>query len=120
ALIPLQCEFYALEGLSQILSTLNYVRGHLNPKLRLQGIVLTMFDSRSNLNVQVAQDVRMHLKRNVYQTAIPRNIRLAEAPSFGKPAVIYDLKCFGSQAYLQLAKEILNQEGPTHEGEIAA
>jgi len=120
ALIPLQCEFYALEGLSQILSTLNYVRGHLNPKLRLQGIVLTMFDSRSNLNVQVAQDVRMHLKRNVYQTAIPRTIRLAEAPSFGKPAVIYDLKCFGSQAYLQLAKEILNQEGPTHEGEIAA
>lgn len=119
-LIPLQCEFYALEGLSQILSTLNHVRGHVNPRLKLQGVVLTMFDARRNLNAQVAQDVRTHLKGNVYQTAIPRNIRLAEAPSFGKPAVIYDLKCFGSQAYLQLAKEIFNQEGLTCEGERAA
>jgi chromosome partitioning protein len=119
-LIPLQCEFYALEGLSQILATLNQVRKSLNPSLQLQGIVLTMFDARSNLNTQVAEDVRLHLKDKVYQTQIPRNIRLAEAPSFGKPAVIYDLKCYGSQAYLQLAKEILTQEGLSHEGESAA
>jgi chromosome partitioning protein len=119
-LIPLQCEFYALEGLSQILATLNQVRKNLNPTIELQGIVLTMFDARSNLNTQVADDVRLHLKDKVYQTQIPRNIRLAEAPSFGKPAVIYDLKCHGSQAYLQLAKEILIQEGLSNEGETAA
>ncbi|MBY0272211.1 MAG: ParA family protein [Alphaproteobacteria bacterium] len=119
-LIPLQCEFYALEGLSQILATLNQVRKNLNQTIELQGIVLTMFDARSNLNTQVAEDVRLHLKDKVYQTQIPRNIRLAEAPSFGKPAVIYDLKCYGSQAYLQLAKEILVQEGMLHEGKTAA
>lgn len=119
-LIPLQCEFYALEGLSQILATLNQVRKSLNSTIELQGIVLTMFDARSNLNTQVADDVRLHLKDKVYHTQIPRNIRLAEAPSFGKPAVIYDLKCYGSQAYLQLAKEILTQEGVFYEGETAA
>lgn len=119
-LIPLQCEFYALEGLSQILATLNQVRKNLNPTIELQGIVLTMFDARSNLNTQVADDVRLHLKNKVYRTKIPRNIRLAEAPSFGQPAVIYDLKCYGSQAYLQLAREILTQEGGAHEGETAA
>ncbi|MBL8676465.1 MAG: ParA family protein [Alphaproteobacteria bacterium] len=119
-LIPLQCEFYALEGLSQILATLNQVRKSLNKTIELQGIVLTMFDARSNLNAQVADDVRLHLKDKVYKTQIPRNIRLAEAPSFGKPAVIYDLKCYGSQAYLQLAKEILIQEGIFHEGKTAA
>lgn len=110
-LIPLQCEFYALEGLSQILSTLSHIRKNLNPRLELQGVLLTMFDSRSNLSTQVANDVRYHLKDKVYKTQIPRNVRVAEAPSFGKPAVVYDLQCQGSQAYIQLAKEILLQEG---------
>lgn len=109
-LIPLQCEFYALEGLSQILYTVTQVRKTLNPRLDLQGVVLTMFDSRSSLNTQVANDVRYHLKDKVYQTLIPRNIRVAEAPSFGKPVVVFDLKCQGSQAYIQLAKEILARE----------
>lgn len=110
-LVPLQCEFYALEGLSQILFTLSEVRKNLNPRLELQGVLLTMFDSRSNLSAQVANDVRQHLKEKVYKTQIPRNVRVAEAPSFGKPAVVYDLHCQGSQAYIQLAKEILSQEG---------
>ncbi len=110
-IVPLQCEFYALEGLSQILFTIDQVRKNFNARLDLQGIILTMFDSRSSLNAQVAGDVRFHLKDKVYKTHIPRNVRLAEAPSFGKPAVIYDLRCQGSQAYLQLAKEILSQEG---------
>jgi chromosome partitioning protein len=109
-LIPLQCEFYALEGLSQILLTLAQVRKTLNPRLELQGVLLTMFDTRSNLSAQVAQDVRQHLKEKVYKTHIPRNIRVAEAPSFGKPAVVYDFHCQGAQAYIQLAKEILSQE----------
>ncbi len=118
-LVPLQCEFYALEGLSQLLYTISQVRKNLNPPLKLQGIVLTMFDSRSSLSSQVANDVRHHLKDKVYKTHIPRNVRVAEAPSFGKPAVIYDLKCQGSQAYLQLAKEILSQE-QLQKGELAA
>lgn len=110
-LVPLQCEFYALEGLSQILTTLARVRQTLNKRLDLFGVLLTMFDGRSNLSTQVANDVRHHLKNKVYKTQIPRNVRVAEAPSFGKPAVVYDLHCQGSQAYLQLAKEILTQEG---------
>ena len=110
-LIPLQCEFYALEGLSQILFTISQVQKKFNPGLSLQGIVLTMFDGRSSLCFQVANDVRQHLKDKVYKTYIPRNVRVAEAPSFGKPVVIYDYKCQGSQAYLQLAREILAQEG---------
>ncbi len=110
-LVPLQCEFYALEGLSQLLYTIAQVRKKFNPHLDLQGIVLTMFDNRSSLSTQVAHDVRQHLKEKVYNTHIPRNVRVAEAPSFGKPAVVYDLKCQGSQAYIQLAKEILSQEG---------
>jgi chromosome partitioning protein len=110
-LVPLQCEFYALEGLSQLLYTIGQVRKNFNPNLDLQGIVLTMFDNRSSLSTQVANDVRQHLKEKVYKTHIPRNVRIAEAPSFGKPAVVYDLKCQGSQAYIQLAKEILSQEG---------
>jgi len=109
-LVPMQCEFYALEGLSQILFTISQVRKNLNPRLDLKGIVLTMFDSRSSLSAQVANDVRYHLKDKVYATQIPRNVRLAEAPSFGKPAVVYDWKCQGSQAYLQLAREILDKE----------
>ena len=110
-LIPLQCEFYALEGLSQILFTISQVQKKFNPGLSLQGIVLTMFDGRSSLCFQVANDVRQHLKDKVYKTYIPRNVRVAEAPSFGKPVVIYDYKCQGSQAYLQLAREILAQKG---------
>lgn len=110
-LVPLQCEFYALEGLSQLLYTIGQVRKHFNPSLDLQGVVLTMFDNRSSLSAQVANDVRYHLRDKVYETQIPRNVRVAEAPSFGKPAVVYDLKCQGSQAYLQLAKEILFREG---------
>src|SRR3990167_3207707 len=90
-LVPLQCEFYALEGLSQILFTLSQVRKNLNPRLELQGVLLTMFDNRSNLSTQVANDVRHHLKEKVYKTKIPRNVRVAEAPSFGKPGVVYDL-----------------------------
>ncbi len=109
-LIPMQCEFYALEGLSQILYTMNQVQKRLNPRLTLQGVVLTMFDTRSSLSTQVANDVRFHLKDKVYTTLIPRNVKLAEAPSFGKPAVLYDYKCLGSQAYLQLAREILGQQ----------
>ena len=109
-LIPMQCEFYALEGLSQILYTMSQVQKRLNPRLGLQGVILTMYDARSSLSAQVANDVRHHLKEKVYTTLIPRNVRLAEAPSFGKPAVVYDYKCQGSQAYLQLAKEILSQE----------
>jgi chromosome partitioning protein len=109
-LVPLQCEFYALEGLSQLLDSISKVKKNMNPDLDLQGIVLTMFDSRSSLSTQVANDVRYHLKDIVYQTLIPRNVRVAEAPSFGKPAVVYDMKCLGSQAYIQLAKEILSQE----------
>jgi chromosome partitioning protein len=110
-LVPLQCEFYAMEGLSQLLYTIGQVRKKFNPCLNLQGIVLTMFDNRSSLSAQVANDVRYHLKEKVYKTHIPRNVRVAEAPSFGKPAILYDLKCHGSQAYIQLAKEILYQEG---------
>lgn len=110
-LVPLQCEFYALEGLSQLLYTIEKVKRNFNPDLDLQGIVLTMFDTRSSLSIQVADDVRRHLKEKVYRTFIPRNVRVAEAPSFGKPAIVYDFKCQGSQAYIQLAKEILYQEG---------
>jgi len=110
-LVPLQCEFYALEGLSQLLHTITHIKKNFNAKLSLQGIVLTMFDNRSSLSAQVAQDVRHHLRGKVYETHIPRNVRVAEAPSFGKPAIVYDLKCQGSQAYIQLAKEILFREG---------
>jgi chromosome partitioning protein len=110
-LVPLQCEFYALEGLSQLLYTISHVQENFNPGLDLKGVVLTMFDSRSSLSYQVASDVRAHLKDKVYKTQIPRNVRVAEAPSFGKPAIVYDFKCHGSQAYIQLAKEILSQTG---------
>ncbi|TIR44301.1 MAG: ParA family protein, partial [Mesorhizobium sp.] len=104
-LVPLQCEFFALEGLSQLLETVEQVRGTINPDLTIQGIVLTMFDGRNNLANQVVQDVRAHMGDKVYETIIPRNVRVSEAPSYGKPAILYDLKCSGSQAYLQLASE---------------
>ena len=108
--VPLQCEFFALEGLSQLMHTVELVRGSLNPRLELQGIVLTMYDRRNSLSQQVAQDVRAHFGEKVYQAMIPRNVRISEAPSFGKPALIYDLKCAGSQAYLRLAREVVGRE----------
>ena len=109
-LVPLQCEFFALEGLSQLLSTIERVRTTLNPKLEIQGIVLTMFDRRNNLSDQVARDVREHLGDKVYDTVIPRNVRISEAPSHGKPAIIYDHRCPGSQAYIKLAGEVMKRE----------
>ena len=109
-LVPLQCEFLALEGLSQLLETVKQVRGSLNPTLEIQGIVLTMYDGRNNLSNQVVDDVRSFMGDKVYKTVIPRNVRISEAPSFGKPALLYDLKCTGSQAYLQLASEVIQRE----------
>jgi|TARA_R110002124_G_scaffold45023_1_gene136621 chromosome partitioning protein len=109
-LVPLQCEFFALEGLSQLMKTVEMVRQSLNPALEIQGLVLTMYDRRSTLSGQVAADVRAHFGDKVYDAVIPRNVRVAEAPSFGKPALIYDLKCAGSQAYLKLAREVVARE----------
>lgn len=109
-IIPLQCEFFALEGLSQIMRTIDSVRTRINPRLELQGIVLTMHDRRNNLTAQVEEDVRAHLSEKVYRTVIPRNVRISEAPSHGKPALLYDLKCPGSQAYIQLASEVIQRE----------
>ncbi len=109
-LVPLQCEFFALEGLSQLLETVDQVRQTVNPSLDIQGIVLTMFDARNNLAQQVVSDVRTYLGDKVYHTLIPRNVRVSEAPSYGKPAILYDLKCAGSQAYLQLASEVIQRE----------
>jgi chromosome partitioning protein len=109
-LVPLQTEFYALEGLSQLMRTIETVRHRLNPSLGLQGIVLTMYDNRNRLSEQVANDVRAHLGKLVYHTVIPRNVRVSEAPSFGQPVLMYDLKCAGAQAYVALAAELLNQE----------
>lgn len=109
-LVPLQCEFFALEGLTQLMRTVELVRGSLNPSLEIQGVVLTMYDRRNALSEQVAQDVRVHFGDKVYQTVIPRNVRVSEAPSFGKPVLIYDLKCAGSQAYLKLARELVGRE----------
>jgi len=109
-LVPLQCEFFALEGLTQLMRTIDLVRSSLNPRLDIQGIVLTMYDRRNALSGQVEADVRGHFGDKVYQTVIPRNVRVSEAPSFGKPALIYDLKCAGSQAYLNLARELVRRE----------
>ncbi len=109
-LVPLQCEFFALEGLSQLLKTVEQVRSTLNPGLTIHGIVLTMYDARNNLAGQVVADVRGFMGEKVYQTIIPRNVRVSEAPSHGKPVLLYDLKCVGSQAYLRLASEIIQRE----------
>lgn len=108
--VPLQCEFFALEGLSQLLKTVEQVREALNPQLTIHGIVLTMFDPRNNLATQVVADVRQFLGSKVYDTIIPRNVRVSEAPSHGKPVLLYDLKCAGSQAYLKLASEVIQRE----------
>lgn len=110
-LVLLQCEFFALEGLSQLLRTVEQVKGALNPRLAIQGVVLTMFDPRNNLSAQVVADVREFMGDKVYETMIPRNVRVSEAPSHGKPVLLYDLKCAGSQAYLRLASEIIQREG---------
>ena len=109
-LVPLQCEFFALEGLSQLLKTVERVKATLNPKLSIQGVVLTMFDKRNSLSEQVAQDVRSVLGDKVYQTVIPRNVRVSEAPSYGKPVLLYDHACTGSQAYIHLASEVIRRE----------
>ncbi len=118
-LIPLQCEFYALEGLSHLLKTIELVRTKLNPKLTIHGIVLTMYDRRNALTAQIEDDVREFLGAQVYKTVIPRNVRISEAPSHGKPALIYDLNCTGSQAYLKLASEMLKREKAQKEKELA-
>ena len=109
-LVPLQCEFFALEGLSQLLQTVEQVRTTLNPNLSIHGIVLTMFNSRNNLSNQVVADVRQFMGAKVYNTMIPRNVRVSEAPSYGKPVLVYDLKCVGSEAYLKLATEVIQRE----------
>ncbi len=109
-LVPLQCEFFALEGLSQLLKTVERVRVTLNPKLVIQGVVLTMFDKRNSLSEQVAEDVRGFLGDKVYNTVIPRNVRVSEAPSYGRPVLLYDHSCSGSQAYINLASEVIRRE----------
>jgi chromosome partitioning protein len=110
-LVPLQCEFFALEGLSHLMRTIERVQKVFNPALEIQGIVLTMYDKRNNLSDQVANDVRAYFGDKVYKTVIPRNVRVSEAPSYGKPVLMYDMKCSGSQAYLHLAGEVLRREG---------
>jgi len=109
-LVPMQCEYFALEGLSDLFDTLNRVRGTLNPTLDVRGILLTMFDDRTNLSSQVREELQSHFPDKIFETVIPRNIRLAEAPSFGKPALLYDIRSKGSESYIRLAREILNYE----------
>ena len=106
-LIPLQCEFYALEGLGQLLKTMKRIKHNLNPKLKIAGILLTMFDKRTNLSIQVAEDAERYFKSLVFKTMVPRNVRLGEAPSFGKPILLYDAASVGAQSYFDLAKEIM-------------
>jgi chromosome partitioning protein len=106
-LIPVQCEYYALEGLSQLLNTIRLVQRHLNTNLKLEGVVLTMLDARTNLGIQVIQEVKKYFREKVYETIIPRNVRLSEAPSHGKPIILYDVRSRGAEVYLELAKEVL-------------
>lgn len=106
-LVPIQCEYYALEGLSQLIHTVNLVKERLNPELDMEGVVFTMYDSRTNLSMQVVENVKNHLNQNVYNTVIPRNIRLAEAPSYGQPITVYDPKSAGAEAYMKLADEVI-------------
>lgn len=108
--VPLQCEFYALEGLSHLVKTIERVKKSFNPRLDIHGVVLTMFDKRNRLSDQVAEDVRAHFGEKVYNTVIPRNVRLSEAPSFGLPAIVYDMKCPGARAYISLASEVVKRE----------
>ncbi|MEQ8667293.1 MAG: AAA family ATPase [Rhodospirillales bacterium] len=113
-LVPLQCEFFALEGISHLSRTIERIRANFNPRLSIQGIVLTMHDRRNNLSQMVEQDVRGHFGDIVYQTVIPRNVRVSEAPSHGRPVLIYDINCAGSQAYLNLASEVIHRERQVH------
>jgi len=107
-LVPMQCEYFALEGLSDLFDTIKRVRSTLNPALEVRGILLTMFDERTNLSVQVREELQTHFPDRIFETIIPRNIKLAEAPSFGKPALLYDIRSKGSESYIRLAREILN------------
>lgn len=109
-LVPIQCEFYALEGLTQLMNTIQLVQKNLNPSLTLEGVVLTMFDARTNLSIQVVDEVKSHFRNKVYQTIIPRNVRLSEAPSHGQPVMIYDPKSKGAEVYFDLAKEVIGDE----------
>ncbi len=116
-IVPLQCEYYALEGLTSLLETLRIVQKGLNPRLFLEGILLTMFDGRSRLSQQVAEEVRQHFPGNLFQTVIHRNVRLSESPSYGKPALLYDVRSTGAQSYLELAKELMRCEEEKHHAE---
>ena len=109
-LIPIQCEYYALEGVSQLMSTFKLVKKRLNPNIEIQGVVLSMFDGRANLSIQVVEEVKKYFKGSVYTTLIPRNVRLAEAPSYGKPVIYYDTRCRGTEAYKELAEEFIELE----------
>ena len=108
-LVPIQCEYYALEGLTQLIHTINLVKRKLNPELELEGVVFTMYDARTNLSLQVVENVKENLGQNIYKTIIPRNVRLAEAPSHGLPINIYDSKSAGAESYRLLAEEVMNQ-----------
>lgn len=119
-IIPLQCEFFALEGLSHLIKTVELIKKYLNPSLTIEGIVLTMYDKRNKLSEQVKIEICNYLGDKVYETIIPRNVRLSEAPSYGKPAIIYDLKCSGAQAYVYLAKEILEKQASDCKTELAS
>jgi chromosome partitioning protein len=123
-LIPLQCEYYALEGISQLLNTVHLLQRGLNEQLTIEGVVLTMYDARLNLSRQVAADAREYFGPKVFQTVVPRNVRLAEAPSFGKPILLYDVASIGAQAYMSIAKELIDRptrssDGPEREGDGA-
>lgn len=109
-LVPIQCEYYALEGLSQLIHTINLVQETLNPNLQMEGVVFTMYDARTNLSLQVVENVKDNLQQNIYKTIIPRNVRLAEAPSYGQPINIYDSRSAGAEAYRLLAEEVINRE----------
>jgi chromosome partitioning protein len=110
-LVPVQCEFFALEGITQLRDTIDFVRASLNPSLEIHGVVLTMHDSRTKLADEVSNEVRSFFGHKVYETVIPRNVRIAEAPSHGKPILLYDFKSPGSKAYIELASEIMDREG---------
>lgn len=109
-LVPIQCEFYALEGLSQLMNSIQLVQKHLNPALTLEGVVLTMFDARTNLSIQVVDEVKSHFRNKVYSTIVPRNVKLSEAPSHGQPIITYDPKSKGAEVYMELAKEVIGDE----------
>ena len=119
-IVPLQCEFYALEGLSHLTKTVERVRKQFNPRLDIQGVILTMYDQRNNLTGMVERDVRAYFGDKVYKTVIPRNVRLSEAPSYGLPAIVYDMKCTGAQAYIKLAGEVIKRERKIKKALLAA